>query len=74
MSLMDNSKCKGIKRVSVSYLDEANNESPYYFEAHYEYLESNMTVNNLIKRNVSNPAKNSHRSKTRHVNEVLYNT
>ena len=39
-----------------------------------EYLESNMTVNNLIKRNVSNPAKNSHRSKTRHVNEVLYNT
>ena len=71
MSLMDNSKCKGIKRVSVSYLDEANNESPYYFEAHYEYLESNMTVNNLVKRNVSNPAKNSHKSITHHANEVL---
>ena len=34
-------------------------------------IESNMTVNNLIKRNVSNPAKNSHRSKTRHVNEAF---
>jgi len=59
---MDNSKCKGIKRVSVSYLDEANNESPYYFEAHYEYLESNMTVNNLEKRNERNVSRHSLKS------------
>ena len=65
MILMDNSECKVIKSVSVSYLDEAKNESPYNFELPLVDLESNMTVNKLKqKRKVSNPAKNSHKSKT----------
>ena len=64
------------QKVSCNYLDESNLKYPYIAESHLEYLDYNMslTLNNLEKRKVSNPAKNSHNSKTQHVNEVLYNT
>ena len=75
MILMDNSECKVIKSVSVIYLDSTNFECLYYLKARYEYLAANMTVNNLIKRNVSNPAKNSHNSnKPMFDQRSVYNT
>ena len=43
------------QNIRPSYLDSANNESPYNFEVHYEYLESNMKLNELKqKRNERN--------------------
>jgi len=51
------------QNIRPSYLDSANNESPYNFEVSLVDLESKMLVNKLKqKRNVSNPAKNSHNS------------
>ena len=71
-------KKRSMRSVNVGFnkLVESNFKYTYISEKPFEYLESNLylQLNNLEKRKVSNPAKNSHNSKTRHVNEVLYNT
>jgi|TARA_R110000824_G_scaffold129023_2_gene290189 hypothetical protein len=74
MSLMMFNKVKRSMRSVIELVKLNSNwkkEKPSKYSDMLESMESNMTVNNLVKRNVSNPAKNSHKSITHHANEVL---